>query len=82
MLPGLNDWPAPIATHDVALREVASFLYLADIIERFWALLSSSKTKKKNYVTVWNDKNEPDLKYELSLDYSSLDHKTPINRDI
>ncbi len=36
------DTPAPMATHEVAFSEVASFLYLADIMDRFWALLSSS----------------------------------------
>ena len=38
-----TDAPAPIATHDVALSDVASFLYLADIIDKFWALLSNSE---------------------------------------
>ena len=32
-----------MATHEVAFKDVASFLYLADIIDKFWALLSNSE---------------------------------------
>lgn len=41
--------PVPTATQETALREAASFLYLADIMDRFCALLSSSGEREKKY---------------------------------
>jgi hypothetical protein len=37
--------PAPTAISELAFNEAASFLYLADIMDKFWALLSSSEKR-------------------------------------